>query len=81
VLDPFNGSGTTAVAAVSRGHAYVGIDLDEQYLSLTRRRLEALEAAGAERVGAVTGTRAPRTVAAGRGPARKLRSVPAAAGL
>jgi len=42
VLDPFNGSGTTGVAAARLGRRYVGIDLDPQYLELTRRRLEAL---------------------------------------
>ncbi len=41
VLDPFNGSGTTGVAAVKHGRRYVGIDMDEAYLDLTRRRLEA----------------------------------------
>ncbi len=39
VLDPFNGSGTTGVAAVGRGRSYVGIDLDAGYLDLTARRL------------------------------------------
>lgn len=39
VLDPFNGSGTTAVAAARAGHAYVGIDLDAKYLDLTIARL------------------------------------------
>ena len=41
VLDPFNGSGTTAVAALRQGHRYVGIDRDPEYLELTKRRLEA----------------------------------------
>ena len=42
VLDPFNGSGTTAVAAVAAGRRFVGIDVDRAYLDLTRRRLQTL---------------------------------------
>jgi site-specific DNA-methyltransferase (adenine-specific) len=42
VLDPFNGSGTTGVAAVASGRRYVGIDVDTAYLDLTQRRLAAL---------------------------------------
>jgi site-specific DNA-methyltransferase (adenine-specific) len=41
VLDPFNGSGTTGVAALLRGRRYIGIDLDKDYLDLARRRFEA----------------------------------------
>jgi site-specific DNA-methyltransferase (adenine-specific) len=41
VLDPFNGSGTTGVAALRLGRAYVGIDLEPGYLALTRKRIEA----------------------------------------
>ena len=41
VLDPFNGSGTTGVAAARLGHRYLGVDLDREYLELTRRRLLA----------------------------------------
>jgi site-specific DNA-methyltransferase (adenine-specific) len=40
VLDPFNGSGTTGVAALTAGRRYIGIDTDRQYLELTRRRLK-----------------------------------------
>jgi site-specific DNA-methyltransferase (adenine-specific) len=40
VLDPFNGSGTTGVAAIKSGRAYIGIDRDAAYLELTQRRLE-----------------------------------------
>lgn len=43
VLDPFNGSGTTGVAAVQLGHQYIGVDLETGYLDLTTARL--LEAA------------------------------------
>jgi site-specific DNA-methyltransferase (adenine-specific) len=39
VLDPFCGSGTTGVAATSKGRRFVGIDLDPTYLELTRKRL------------------------------------------
>jgi modification methylase len=44
VLDPFIGSGTTAVAAVRRGRHYAGYDLDQNYI----RRAEARVAAEAE---------------------------------
>jgi site-specific DNA-methyltransferase (adenine-specific) len=39
VLDPFNGSGTTGVAAVKLGHSYIGVDLETEYLELTTNRL------------------------------------------
>lgn len=41
VLDPFNGSGSTGMAAVELGHEYVGIDLDPNYIEIARRRIEA----------------------------------------
>jgi site-specific DNA-methyltransferase (adenine-specific) len=41
VLDPFNGSGTTGVAAQRAGRRYLGIDVDENYLELTRKRIAA----------------------------------------
>lgn len=45
VLDPFNGSGTTGVAALKLGRGYVGIDMNPEYLELTRKRLEAVSGA------------------------------------
>jgi DNA modification methylase len=41
VLDPFNGSGSTGMAAVKLGHQYVGIDLDPQYIEISERRIRA----------------------------------------
>ncbi len=41
VLDPFIGSGTTAVAAVEAGRHYVGYDVHEGYIEMARARLEA----------------------------------------
>jgi site-specific DNA-methyltransferase (adenine-specific) len=40
VLDPFAGSGTTAVAALRAGRHYAGFDLDESYIRLAESRLE-----------------------------------------
>ncbi|TPV93360.1 MAG: site-specific DNA-methyltransferase [Myxococcales bacterium FL481] len=42
VLDPFNGSGTTGVAAALLELNYIGIERETEYLELTRRRLEDL---------------------------------------
>ena len=48
VLDPFNGSGTTVVAAALLGRKYVGIDQSAEYVEYARKRLEhALDAAAA----------------------------------
>jgi DNA modification methylase len=41
VLDPFIGSGSTAVAAVRSGRHYVGFDTDESYVALANERLAA----------------------------------------
>jgi site-specific DNA-methyltransferase (adenine-specific) len=43
ILDPFNGSGTTGVAALKMGRRYTGIDLDPTYLKLTQKRLDAVK--------------------------------------
>lgn len=43
ILDPFCGSGTTGVAAVGKGRRFVGIDMNDEYLSLTKKRLDAVK--------------------------------------
>jgi DNA modification methylase len=40
VLDPFMGSGTTAVAAVRTGRRYVGYDTESRYVRIAERRAE-----------------------------------------
>lgn len=39
VLDPFIGSGTTAMVADYHGRDCVGIDLSEDYLDIARQRI------------------------------------------
>ncbi len=39
VLDPFMGTGTTAVAAARLGRKVIGIDLDLQYVEITQQKL------------------------------------------
>ena len=41
VLDPFMGSGTTAVAAERAGRRWVGYETSEEYANLAHRRIEA----------------------------------------
>jgi DNA modification methylase len=43
VLDPFNGSGTTAAAAKQLGRDYCGLDISENYVENTKIRLKELE--------------------------------------
>ena len=43
ILDPFIGSGTTAVAAKKLGKDYIGIDTNEKYVKITERRLKELD--------------------------------------
>lgn len=42
VLDPFAGSGTTALAATRLGRSYIGIDLNYEYCEMARERLGEL---------------------------------------
>jgi len=41
VLDPFCGSGTTCIACSNTGRDYVGIEMDNEYCEIARRRIAA----------------------------------------
>ena len=43
VLDPFSGSGTTAAAACQLGRSYVGIEISEEYVENSNKRLAQLK--------------------------------------
>ncbi|HOJ01701.1 MAG TPA: site-specific DNA-methyltransferase [Anaerolineaceae bacterium] len=43
VLDPFVGSGTTCLAAMELGRNYVGIDVVENYIELSKERLSGVQ--------------------------------------
>lgn len=38
ILDPFNGSGTTGIVATKLKRKYIGIEIDNNYLELTKKR-------------------------------------------
>jgi modification methylase len=40
ILDPFMGSGTTAVAAIQLGRQYVGIEISESYCQMAEERIK-----------------------------------------
>ena len=43
VLDPFNGAGTMGVAAIMQGCNYIGIEKEERYVEVTKKRLDATQ--------------------------------------
>ena len=44
VLDPFMGSGTTAVVALKHNRNYIGIELNPEYIKIAEKRVSELEA-------------------------------------
>ena len=39
VVDPFNGSGATGNACQAHGRRFIGIEIDEGYANIARRRI------------------------------------------
>ena len=40
VLDPFNGSGSTGIAAIQEHNEYRGIEMDPHYIEVSQQRIE-----------------------------------------
>ena len=43
VLDPFMGSGTTALAAIELGRNYIGIDINKEYINVSEKRTSRVQ--------------------------------------
>ena len=43
VLDPFMGSGSTGVACLNTNRSFIGIELDENYFNIAKKRIEDVE--------------------------------------
>ena len=43
MLDPFSGSGTTGIAANLLGRKYLGLEIEEEFLAMSKARREELE--------------------------------------
>lgn len=43
ILDPFNGSGTTGIAANLLGRRYLGLEIENEFLAMSKARREELE--------------------------------------
>lgn len=56
IIDPYMGVGATGIAAVQLGHPFIGIEIDEEYFSIARRRIQDATKPGPVK----TATAAPR---------------------
>jgi len=43
ILDPFCGTSTTGIVALGRNRNYIGIDINEEYLDISKERLEEVD--------------------------------------
>ena len=39
ILDCYNGSGTSAIVSLKNNHSYIGIDISENYIEMTKKRI------------------------------------------
>lgn len=46
IIDPFTGSSTTGIVAAQHGREFIGIDLDEKYLYLSKKRYQYASSEG-----------------------------------
>ena len=40
ILDPFMGSGTTAIACLKENRRYIGFEINEEYYDISQKRIE-----------------------------------------
>ncbi len=43
VLDPFMGSGSTGVSALSLNRKFIGIELEKKYINISKKRFEDIK--------------------------------------
>lgn len=43
ILDPFSGSGTTGVVSIENNRKFIGIDISNEYIELTAKRIGSIE--------------------------------------
>ena len=43
ILDPFMGSGTTAIAALNRGRTFIGVEVEKKYVVSSEKRIKELD--------------------------------------
>lgn len=48
VLDPFLGSGSTALAAIQTSRRYIGMEIDESYVKISQRRIQRLQSSAVQ---------------------------------
>ena len=51
IVDPFMGSGTTAVACKELGRSFIGIEMDEEYIEIAKGRIAAVSGTFTEMLG------------------------------